>query len=420
MLLWSLGSLVLGTLLGAGLIWALVVRSKDQALKLKEQALEDEKIAHQELATQNTKLATELDQKNLHFEEKLAMVSKLEERFENLSQKIFSTHVTSFESRSQQALGSLLNPLKDRIKDFETKVDAHYENKVRDITSLKTQIEHIMTSNEAITKAAQNLTTALKGDVKTQGAWGELVLTRVLEASGLREDHEYTVQGKDMGLKGEEGQHLKPDVIVHLPDGKHIVIDAKVSLTHYEALIATDVEEERAQYTQSFTQSVKAHIDGLSKKKYHHLDKLITPEFVLMFMPVEGAFALALHNDQSLYGYAWNKQIVLVSPTTLLATLRTIESLWKMDRQNQNANEIARQAGALYDKFANFVTDLEDIGKNIDRTQGAYDKALNKLSVGKGNLLNRVETLKTLGAKANKQLPENYLDDTVDKPKELA
>lgn len=395
--------------LGAGVLgfW-LISRSKVQ--NFQKEALETQNTlqtnVHQ-LENEITRLQTELSAKNTHFDDKLKMISEMEQKFENLSNKIFSTHLTTFQSNTKDTLGSILNPLKERIKEFETKVDDQFEKKVRDITSLKTQIQNIMTSNEEITKAAQNLTSALKGDSKTQGNWGELVLTKILEASGLREGFEYTTEGRDLKLKGEDGNHLKPDVIVHLPDEKHIVVDSKVSLTNYESMIAAQTDEDQNIQLNRFLTSVKNHVDGLSKKKYHHLDKLITPEFVLLFMPIEGAFSLALQTDQKMYSYAWNKGIVLVSPTTLLATLRTIESLWKMERQNQNAIEIARQAGALYDKFAGFVSDLDDIGKNIDRTNLSYEKALNKLSTGKGNLISRVENLKTMGAKTTKSLPQS-------------
>ncbi|MCB1198500.1 MAG: DNA recombination protein RmuC [Deltaproteobacteria bacterium] len=394
---------ILGTLMTYFILHAKLQKQRDGFAE--SQMTLQKTIAH--LENEITRLQTELSHKQMHFDDKLQMITDMEQKFENLSQKIFSTHLSSFQTSTKDTLGHILNPLKERIQAFESKVDQQFETKVRDITSLKTQIENIVTSNEAITRAAQGLTSALKGDAKVQGNWGELVLTKVLEASGLREGAEYTTQGRDLHLKNEHGQHFKPDVIIHLPEDKHIIIDSKVSLTNYEAMINADDEQEKEMQLHRFLGSVKKHIDDLGKKKYHHLDQLITPEFVLLFMPIEGAFSLALQNDQKMYGYAWNKGIVLVSPTTLLATLRTIESLWKMERQNQNALEIALQAGRLYDKFVGFVDDLQDIGKNMERSQLSYEKALNKLHTGKGNLIARVENLKAMGAKTSKTLPES-------------
>ncbi len=342
-------------------------------------------------------------------------------QFENLSQKIFAEQTSKLKTDSEKSLKDLLDPFKERLTTLQTKVETFYGNESKERASLKTEIQNIVAANQQITKEAHNLTQALKGDSKTQGNWGELVLATLLEDSGLREGSEYTLQGKNLDLITEDGQRLKPDVIVHLPEGKHIVIDSKVSLTHFEQLVsATDVLE-KEQSLQKFIASIYAHIDGLSGKKYHHLEQLVSPELTLMFLPLEGAFATALQKEPDFYNYAWSKSILIVSPTTLLATLRTIESLWKRERQNKNAMEIARLAGGLYDKFTLFITDLENIGLSLKKSRDIYDDACNKLYSGQGNLISRVETLKKLGAKASKSLPEKYLlEETFDEPARFA
>ena len=357
------------------------------------------------LESEKKELAAKLaeHQNNLH---------KLQEQFvlqfENLSQKIFQEQTTKFKSDSEKGLKDLLDPFKERITTLQTKVETFYGNESKERASLKTEIQHVITANQQITKEAHNLTQALKGDSKTQGNWGELVLTTILEDSGLREGFEYTTQGKNLNLQNDDGGRLKPDVIINLPDNKHIIVDSKVSLTHFENFASLTDGQEKEQSLQKFISSIYAHIDGLAGKKYHHLEQLVTPELTLMFLPLEGAFATALQKESQFYNYAWGKSIVIVSPTTLLATLRTIESVWKRERQTKNAMDIARQAGALYDKFATFITDLEGIGLSIKKSQTIYDDAMNKLHTGKGSLISRVENIKELGAKTTKSLPDKY------------
>lgn len=339
-----------------------------------------------------------------HQKELADLQRQLTTQFENLAHQILEKNSERLRESSERNLQVLLNPLKERIKEFQDKVEKTYNNESREMFHLKEEIKKIVEVNEQMTKEASNLTKALKGDSKSQGNWGEIVLERVLQASGLREGEEYTTQGRDMGLETEDGQKQKPDVIVKLPDNKHIIVDSKVTLTAFERLANS---EDKDGLLKEFHASVYKHIDELSAKHYQTLDKLHSPDFVLLFMPIEAAFSTALQTDGELFPYAWGKRIVLVSPTTLLATLRTVASLWKTERQNKNAVEIARQGGALYDKFVLFVGDLEKIGKNIGDTQRSYDEALSKLREGAGNLVSRAEKLRELGAKTAKQLPEN-------------
>ena len=253
------------------------------------------------------------------------------------------------------------------------------------------------------------MTKALKGDNKKQGNWGEIILERVLETSGLVKDREYSIQ---KSLNSAEGARFQPDVIVNLPDEKNLIIDAKISLVAYERMMTAELEEEKALYLKQHLLSIKNHIDGLSAKNYQHLYEINSPDFVLLFIPIEASFSATVQADTELFNYAWNKKVVLVSPTTLLATLRTIASIWKVDRQNKNVFEIAEEAGALYDKFVGFLEDMQKIGKHIEQTQKAHDDAFKKLQYGSGNLIGKVEKIKKLGAKtkANKQIDSKFLD----------
>ncbi|MDE3060751.1 MAG: DNA recombination protein RmuC, partial [Pseudomonadota bacterium] len=250
-----------------------------------------------------------------------------------------------------------------------------------------------------------SLTKALRGDVKAQGNWGEVMLERILEESGLRKGEDYVLQGEAMGLSGEDGGRQRPDVIIKLPDDKHVIIDAKVSLTAYERYCADGDES----HLRDFLKSVRNHVAGLESKRYQDNDKLNTPDVVMLFMPVEGAFALAMQQDRELHQYAWGKRIVIVSPTMLFANLRTIASLWRIERQNRYAYEIADQGGRLYDKFVGFIEDMQLIGRQMSGLHKSYDSAMNKLSEGRGNLVGSVEKLKSLGAKASKSLPKDLL-----------
>lgn len=333
------------------------------------------------------------------------MREQLRLEFKNAATAIFDEMSRKFSTQSEKSIGDLLTPLRDRIMDFQKLVNESFTTQGKEQHALKHEIERIVKMNEQMRLQAESLTRALRGDVKAQGNWGEVMLERILEESGLREGQDYILQGTDMGLKGEDGNRLQPDVIVRLPDEKHIVIDAKVSLTAYERYSSQEDDAEKQMHLRDFIKSIRAHVNGLEQKKYQSIEKLGTPDFVLMFLPVEGAYSLAVNEDRELHSYAWGKKIVLVCPSTLFATLRTIASLWQIESQNQNAQEIARQGGALYDKFVGFIEDMQNIDMHMNRMRGSYDSAMGKLTSGRGNLIKGAEKLRTLGAKANKILP---------------
>ena len=324
------------------------------------------------------------------------------EHFENIAHKILDRNTEKLTSENQQHLQHLLQPLKERISTFEQKVEHTYHQESRERFNLQKQIEQLASLNMQMSEEARNLTRALKGDNKAQGNWGELVLTRVLESSGLREGEEFVIQGKDLALS-QNGKRLQPDVIIQLPGEKHLIIDSKVSLTAYERYLELESEFQPAALKQHI-QSVTNHINQLSDKHYPGINQLNTPDFVLLFMPLEPSFSLALQHKSDLFTFAWEKRIVLVSPTTLLATLRTVASLWQLEHQNAHAQEIARQGGALYDKFALFIEEMNKIGATLNRAAEAHTDAMNKLKNGKGNLMGRAEKLRELGAKTRKQL----------------
>lgn len=327
--------------------------------------------------------------------------------FENMAQRILDKNSEKLSRTSNQQLDQLLSPLKERLTHFEKKVEETYDRESRERLILQKEIEQLMGLNQQMSADARNLTKALKGDSKAQGNWGELILSRVLESSGLRSGEEFVVQAKDMSLTAENGQRLQPDVIVRLPEEKHLVIDSKVSLTAYERFVEAEEEPEQQAFLRQHLDSLTTHINQLSDKHYHNLNGLNSPDFVLLFMPIEPAFSIALQARTDLFSYAWDRRIVLVSPTTLLATLKTVASIWKMEHQNKNAIEIARQGGALYDKFVGFVEEMEKIGKHLGQAQGTYTDAMNKLKDGRGNLASRAEKLRKLGARTQKKLKDS-------------
>lgn len=334
------------------------------------------------------------------------LAEKMNLQFEMAAQKIFEEKSARFTDQNQKNLASVLEPLKERIKDFEKKVEETYSTERSERGVLRGELTKLMELNKVMSLEAQNLTKALKGENKTQGNWGELILENILERSGLRKGEEFTVQGTDMDLRGEDGQILRPDVIVHLPDSKHIVVDSKMTLNAYEEYSSSEDGETQDRAGKLHVEALKKHIDGLSQKKYHAADKLISPDFVILFMPLEPAFALAFRLKPDLFQYAWEKNIAIVSPTTLLATLRTVAALWKQDRQEKNALEIARRGGLLYEKFAGLMKDLQILGERLSSAQKAHDEVLKKVSDGRGNLMDQVEELKRLGAKTEKTLPQ--------------
>ena len=333
---------------------------------------------------------------------------KFQLEFQNIANKLLEEKSLKFVETNRSSMDILLNPLKENIKAFEEKVDKVYNMEAAERNTLKGVISQLMELNQTISNEAQNLTKALKGDNKKQGNWGEVILERVLERSGLVKGTEYRLQAS---LTDAEGTRLQPDAIIDLPDEKHLIIDSKVSLIAYERLVNCETEEERKLYSKAHVESIRGHVLNLSSKNYHDLYQINSPDFVLLFVPIESSFSFAVQIDAELFSDAWDKRVVIVSPSTLLATLRTIASIWKQERQNRNVLEIARLSGAMYDKFVGFIGDMEGIGKNIKLSQNAYDSAISKLTEGNGNLTKTAERIKGLGAKANKQLDQKYLGE---------
>ncbi|MCK0178244.1 DNA recombination protein RmuC [Flavobacteriaceae bacterium S0862] len=362
----------------------------------------EKEFLNSKLTRKNTEYEN-LQQQNLKRDEELAkQQEQLRKDFELLATKILDEKSEKFTLQNKENIKQILNPLQEKIQVFEKKVEDTQKESISMHSALKEQLLGLKDLNQQMTKEATNLTRALKGDSKMQGNWGELVLERVLEKSGLEKDREYFVQ---QSFATPEGSRVLPDVVLHLPDNKKMIIDSKVSLTDYERYVNAD-EDDRPQFLKAHVNSIRKHVDQLSDKKYEDLYDIESPDFVLMFIPIEPAFAIAINDDNSLYNKAFEKNIVIVTPSTLLATLRTIDTMWNNEKQQRNAIEIARQAGALYDKFEGLVSDLTGVGKKIDDAKKDYSSAMNKLVEGRGNLITSVEKLKKLGAKAKKSLPE--------------
>ena len=332
---------------------------------------------------------------------------KFTKEFENLANKILEEKSNKFTEQNKENMKNILSPLQDKIHLFEKKVEDTHKESIDYHAALRQQILGLSEMNAQMSKETLNLTKALKGDSKMQGNWGELVLERVLEKSGLEKGREYEVQ---QSFTTQDGNRVFPDVVINLPDGKKMIVDSKVTLTAYERYVNEDDEILKITYLKEHVLAIKRHVEQLGEKNYHDLYQIESPDFVLLFIPMEPAFALALNEDTTLYNRAFEKNIIIVTPSTLLATLRTIDSMWANQKQQENAYEIARQAGALYDKFEGFVTDLIKIGKKIDESKLEYSGAMNKLVEGKGNLIVSVEKLKKMGAKAKKSLPENIIN----------
>nr|WP_322939273.1 DNA recombination protein RmuC [Pseudomonas sp. s4] len=338
--------------------------------------------------------------------------NELRAQFSELATKIFDEREQRFAETSQQRLGQLLDPLKERIQAFEKRVDESYQQEARERFSLSKELERLQQLNQRLGDEATNLTRALKGQ-KTQGNWGELVLERVLEHAGLEKGREYHTQ---VSLKSAGGERFQPDVLIRLPGDRQVIVDAKVSLSAYQQYVAAVDEPLRQQALKQHLVSLRSHLKGLSGKDYQRLEGLHSLDFVLLFVPIEAAFAAALQAEPELFQAAFEQQVVIVSPTTLLATLRVIDSLWRQERQGQNAREIAERAGQLYDKFVAFVADLDEMGSRLQQLDKAYASARNKLVDGRGNLIGRVENLKLLGARASKSLPTDLLERSADLP----
>ena len=392
-------------------------RQLHQNLSDLKKQLEESKVFSVNLQTEKTSLGNQivqyrsdlahLQQKNREQKEE---VQQLQERFtkefENLANKILEEKSLKFTERNEKNIRNILTPLNERIVLFEKKVEESRKENFGIHQALREQLSNLQSQNLKITQEAENLTKALKGDTKMQGNWGELVLERVLEKSGLEKDREYSVQ---KSFRREDGSRVLPDVIIHLPDGKKMIVDSKVSLVAYERMVNAE-EEFRDKFLREHVHSLHQHVNQLSAKKYEDLYAMESPDFVLMFVPIEPAFAMAINHDNTLYTKAFDRNIVIVTPSTLLATLRTIDSIWNNEKQQRNAIEIARQAGALYDKFEGFVTDLTKVGKKMDDAKSEYQGAMNKLVEGRGNIVTSIQKLKKMGAKAKKSIPDSLLE----------
>lgn len=382
--------------------WIASQAKADELGRKCETLLHEKSGLERDLAVQHTLF----EESKRNAEEKIQLLDEAKEalrsQFENLANQIFEKKSKSFDELQQKNLGMLLQPFREQITQFSKQTEERFVKESSDRAVLHKEISLLKTLNERIGEDALNLTKALKGENKLQGNWGEIVLERILEQSGLREGSEYETQGT---FKDENGRILRPDVIVHLPQEKDIIIDSKVSLVAYEAFMTAEDPADKERALKQHLQSIQMHIKGLSEKRYENLPGVRTLDFVLLFMPIEGAFLLALEQDNSFFKTAYEHNIMVVGPSTLLVTLRTIEHIWRTERQEQNAQEIVRQAENLLDKFAAFAEDMNKIGVNIERTQNAYDDAMNKLSTGKGNLIRRAENMKKLGLKPKKELP---------------
>ncbi len=358
------------------------------------------------LNAQIATLSTQLQQERQQSIEKLALLQsardELSSQFKNLANEILEEKSKRFSEQNQQSLGQLLEPLKSRLQEFQGKVEQVYVQEGKDRSALAEQVRQLMELNKTVSQEANNLTKALKGSNKTQGNWGELILERVLETAGLRKGEEFDVQESHTT---SDGKRLQPDVVLHLPEDRHLVIDAKATLVAYEDYASAEDDKHRDAALKRHLDAVRAHIKGLSDKNYQDLYGLKSLDFVLMFVPIEPAFMLAVTHDRDLFMDAWNKNVLLVSPSTLLFVVRTVASLWRQEAQNRNAQDIAKRGAELYDKLAGFVEDMESLGNRLSQAQKDYDGAINKLSTGRGNLIRQAEMLKKLGVKPNKALP---------------
>ena len=404
-----------------------LAHSDAQLDNVREQLTErDQRIEtlNERLATlreRQARLEVERDQQRTHHAEKLALLEEARERlkqdFEVLAGRIFDERQRTFASHSRESLEALLKPFREQVGTFQRRVEELHGQDSRERTTLKAQIEQLAGLNRQMSEEAANLAKALKGDKKMQGNWGEMVLETVLERSGLRRDIEYR---REVSIDGDNGRQ-RPDAVIYLPDDKHLIIDAKVSLNAYVSYVNAEDETARAAALKAHVQSVRSHIEALVQRDYSRLPGLTSPDFVFMFMPMEPAFAVAFEHDDLLFQDAFARHVVVVTPTTLLASLRTVASLWSLERQNENARLIAERAGRLLDKFSGFAESLEEVGRHLERAQGSYGQAMNRLKTGQGNLVSQAVELERLGVRMKKSLPEQLRReaelDEVERPK---
>lgn len=386
-----------------------MLREEQQRL-IGELQQERARLAEAERALESARAYYKSQQEKL--QEQKAEIETIKQQFNTefqvIATRILEEKTQKFTETNSKSLDQILSPLKEKIKTFEEKVEKTYQTEANERNTLKGVVQQLMEQSLRIKDEANNLTRALRGDSKKQGNWGEVILERVLERSGLVKDREYRLQASMMD---EEGKRLQPDAIIDLPDEKHLVIDSKVSLLAYERWVNAETDEDRETFAKQHIQSVENHVKSLSAKNYHDLYQINSPDFVLLFMPIESAFSMSITYKADLFSDAWDRRVVIVSPSTLLATLRTIASMWKQERQTRNVLEIAKEAGALYDKFVGFLQDMEKVGDQLNRAIRAHEDATKKLGSGPGNVIKKVEKLKKLGARASKQIDGNLLDE---------
>lgn len=413
------------------LILALVAIASIFALfyTIKESKKKDELNLTQsnEAIQKNEELRKAFEQKNLEYvaldarfqslnerlaqerEEHIEKQKELKEQLELVGNEMINKGTKLLRSENSEQLTALLSPFRDKLASFEKEIRENNQKGIERFAAMDAVVKSLSEQHAKMNSTAQNLVDALRGEQKVQGDWGELALERILESSGLEKGREYEVQSS---FKDENGNHLRPDVIINLPDNKHIIVDSKVSLKAFEQYINSDSAEVKKQALSNHLISIKTHVKQLGEKNYNHIIGLSSPDFVLMFIPLESSFALAIKEEPDIYQLAWEKKVVLVTPSTLLATLKTVGSIWKQEKQNKNALEIANQAARLFDKFHGFITDMEKIGQKQKDARDAYDQAMNKLTTGKGNLITSAQKLKDLGIKSKKDLDNKYLQDS--------
>lgn len=363
--------------------------------------LEESRQKLHNLALENTRLEESLQNLRLRYNQEVNNTEKQIENFEHLANRVLLNQTRSLQERQKDNMKEILDPLKEKLKHFEEKIEKTNLESTKQHESLKEQIKYLNEKSDQVSKDANNLVRALKGDFKKQGNWGELILDSILDKSGLVKNREYFVQNSE---KNSEGKTLRPDVVIHLPDSKKIIIDSKVSLVAYERMVNAEDEKEQTTFQNAHALAIKNHIDGLAGKNYHQLYGIESPDFVLLFIPIDTAFSAALQSNSDLYNYAFDQNIVIVSASTLLATLKTVESMWRNEKQNRYALEIAEEAGKMYDKFVGFVEDMEKLKNQMQTSQNTFNSAMKKLSTGTGNLLSKAEKVKSLGARASKSL----------------
>ena len=354
-------------------------------------------VLEREVAT----LSSNLGNLRERYEETILSQTATKEQFQQLAAQVIEQKTRQFDEDHKKGLKEILDPLKERINRFEDKVDQNNKETLTRHTALHAQLNHLKDLNLKITNETMNLTNALKGDNKTQGSWGEIILESILQKSGLEKDREYTIQPT---YKNEDGKMIRPDVVIHLPDNKKLIIDSKVSLKSYDTFLSAENDDARNMALKALSISIKSHVNGLSDKKYHDIYKMESPDFVLMFIPIDTAFNAALSHNPHLYSYAFDKNVVIVTSSTLLATLKTVDTMWKNVKQQKHAYEIAEEAGKMYDKLSNLVEDLIKLGERMDTTKNLYNDAMKRLHTGKGNLISKAEKMKALGAKASKEI----------------